>query len=1111
MANSTNEYIVFEADQVLTNDHLNEMFNYLDQQNRWTRNKLIGIGIACGLTIKHQTGIIEISGGCGVTSQGYLIVQPKSDYAYIIPYSPIAQPNDLPFQYTGNLPFFKPYCGSKTIYLLLTDNDYNALEESKKAQAKTLSSQTTSFLNDYAVVLFLEANELDLKNCDTFDCTNKGEKMQFAVRPLLVKKTDLPTQSATSSTTGTTSSTQSHQIKLKRYNVPYANLKNSFAVIKAFTALVDDETLQGVSNAFNYCYQQYGSMLGISSNAFSNLFKLLQDKRELILKEYPIFIQYFYDFVDDLINAYYEFRVKMSDVITKCCPDENLFPLHLVLGDASKDTDANTKDSYRTYFIYSPLFAKGNNETGEGLFLYRRMEIMIKEFEILISSLKQRTQQIKITPSQLGLSWLSERAIPYYYDVMAGASPLYKNWSFYKTSHGNAAFNQSYNANLYNSSSVMTEPLLYDIEHYNFFRVEGHIGENYQRVLGNIMKQRLQYNLPFDVVAISADLLKSNAVLPQCNMQDIETDYKLIISEFACKVHTPLCFLTKFPYPPDAASTNINQAADLKAFSSFRMEAVGHFTDISSLMSTATTYKKGDFMRKYCPPAANTIGSYYLQQIKSGNFSIDNTNTELGNDQNALMLIYTYVFAFIDAVEELMLLLMTRTVATLNIAQLKVKYAVYTKALSLLVFILAELINKTSDGLSFAKELEIDLLIDEFFVLSSVCIDERLQTLIEEYRRRLALYQSQNTFLNYFKKHPGLEHKAGVPKGGTFVIVYYENEAGFYKRNEVTDFTQAKEADTSISAEKRLYMATGEKTVDETVAQTPAVLEYFDNDTAKLITDFVTNCTDGPADKKQKIIDIINQQRNPVNYRFELTNGAVIADFYIPYLCCSDCPPVAYILPKEEKEPPVDITAFSIKPSIFLFDDAHNYAFTASPAVTTANKGQTNFTSPDITNKDNLKLLTDDNNILYLHPAMDIQQTLQAIVMYKGISASITIVKPDASFTLTITSSTDATGLKTYSIATAAKQTDATSYKWFVLISNVQTGNNYTSSKIDAIPVDGETSLVEIELEITYVLNGNTSVDTKLVSLKGYNEAASHADKGSFELPYDQINGSTLY
>ena len=59
------EYIVYEPDQVLTNDHLNETFNYLDQQNRWTRNKLIGIGIVCGLDIVLNPGVIEITQGCG--------------------------------------------------------------------------------------------------------------------------------------------------------------------------------------------------------------------------------------------------------------------------------------------------------------------------------------------------------------------------------------------------------------------------------------------------------------------------------------------------------------------------------------------------------------------------------------------------------------------------------------------------------------------------------------------------------------------------------------------------------------------------------------------------------------------------------------------------------------------------------------------------------------------------------------------------------------------------------------------------------------------------------------------------------------------------------------
>ena len=42
-------YPFFEANQVLSNEHLNQLFNYLDEQERLTRTNLIGIGIVCGL------------------------------------------------------------------------------------------------------------------------------------------------------------------------------------------------------------------------------------------------------------------------------------------------------------------------------------------------------------------------------------------------------------------------------------------------------------------------------------------------------------------------------------------------------------------------------------------------------------------------------------------------------------------------------------------------------------------------------------------------------------------------------------------------------------------------------------------------------------------------------------------------------------------------------------------------------------------------------------------------------------------------------------------------------------------------------------------------------
>ena len=121
------EYIVFEPDQVLTNNHLINLFNYLDQQERWSRNKLIGIGIACGLDIDQHIddGSIEITKGCGITSQGYLIIlQDTTPYTCCIPYSPIDPPKDLPFTCDPpDLPFYKPFFDNKEtvkIWQLLT-------------------------------------------------------------------------------------------------------------------------------------------------------------------------------------------------------------------------------------------------------------------------------------------------------------------------------------------------------------------------------------------------------------------------------------------------------------------------------------------------------------------------------------------------------------------------------------------------------------------------------------------------------------------------------------------------------------------------------------------------------------------------------------------------------------------------------------------------------------------------------------------------------------------------------------------------------------------------------------------------------------------------------
>ena len=90
-------YPVFEADQVLSNGHLNNLVNYLEQQERLTRIKLLGRGIVCGLEINTTNTAIAISKGCGLTSQGYLMHLFVTNFTQYNEYVPPVLPNDLYF------------------------------------------------------------------------------------------------------------------------------------------------------------------------------------------------------------------------------------------------------------------------------------------------------------------------------------------------------------------------------------------------------------------------------------------------------------------------------------------------------------------------------------------------------------------------------------------------------------------------------------------------------------------------------------------------------------------------------------------------------------------------------------------------------------------------------------------------------------------------------------------------------------------------------------------------------------------------------------------------------------------------------------------------------
>ncbi len=81
-----------------------------------------------------------------------------------------------------------------------------------------------------------------------------------------------------------------------------------------------------------------------------------------------------------------------------------------------------------------------------------------------------------------------------------------------------------------------------------------------------------------------------------------------------------------------------------------------------------------------------------------------------------------------------------------------------------------------------ASDLYLDLLVFTLEMLLHLCFTEQIEALKSEYERRLATFRLGKNFSYYYKKHGGVEHKAGVPRGGTFILVYHEE-----RRNRLID------------------------------------------------------------------------------------------------------------------------------------------------------------------------------------------------------------------------------------------------------------------------------------------------------------------------------------
>ena len=468
--------------------------------------------------------------GCGVTSQGYLVVEPTDlALAHVRSYK-------LPTEY-GYQPFVEPGTTPAKQYDL-----WELFPDDDEPGAIPLATSGL-VLEDKAVLLFLELSKERARNCSPNNCDDRGATVTATTRRLLVDVADLDKViAATSGSAETylgadlTERLRLPDLRMPRVDVPNTGRVAPESVLRAFQdAFRQNKLVADTGASLQALYDAFKPLVGdlFKNDPFTGFvtrFGFLDDVPATTSQ--VRFMQYYWDLFDDLLAAYDDVRWKGLDLMCACCPPEHLFPRHLMAGVL----DPATYDAadYRHRFVRSPAVGDCVDRTREVRALFERLVAIIDSF-----TEQPPDKGIKATPSRWGNVPLSAKAIPHYFD-QDGGTPVFQLWDPGKTAVGRANQNLGYRAEDFAPTppAFVTDPLRFDLEPNNFLRVEGHLGKNVQSVLEVLLSLTKSHRLPIDVVALRTGTFDENVEVDltkeSCRFRDLETLYETLKAELIC-------------------------------------------------------------------------------------------------------------------------------------------------------------------------------------------------------------------------------------------------------------------------------------------------------------------------------------------------------------------------------------------------------------------------------------------------------------------------------------------------------------------------------------------------------------------------------------------------
>ncbi|HYW09761.1 MAG TPA: hypothetical protein VE913_22550 [Longimicrobium sp.] len=484
----TTGYTLFEADQVLTHDQLNSVALYADDQLRLSRVKLGGVGIACGLRVSQAGSSVRVSGGVGVTTDGDLLYL-DGDTVF-----------DRWRVYDASYPAYPPlYTGGDVNAAMLTA--YELIPAGTTgAPGQPMSgfaAATGRAVNSLTAVLLMESYRKDDDLCSGTDCDNLGAQAVNTRKLILVEPAAVAALRGTPPATPASVYAAIPELVAERPALG--------AALTSPTQLAD--TYRAACNliharlvaALPAIHANAGALLGTgvvaAGSAAAWTGKLAGYKTSMATS--TVGVQYYYDFLKDVVEAYNEFREHLFADDTWCSPPIASFPKHLILGDFT------SASASRTGYYPSPVTSRTAGELEHARFLVQRLDALINGFAPNTAA----NLPVRVTPSAWEDRPLGERAIPFYY-TPGGTNPIHRRWSYERARRGTEVHSPSYHAASYApAGSAAANPLAFQIGRATFFRVEGVIGKPVQTAIDALEALIRDRNLPFTVRAV---LLGSN-------------------------------------------------------------------------------------------------------------------------------------------------------------------------------------------------------------------------------------------------------------------------------------------------------------------------------------------------------------------------------------------------------------------------------------------------------------------------------------------------------------------------------------------------------------------------------------------------------------------------